>query len=108
MGRGAFIWLLVCLLNQYLSPFDLSFAAFDHFVEFGDDAITFLKSLRFALHICLFKKKIGIGRLIYLNLTMIKNITIVIIRNNEKYSKDTAIKYKRKNKGMQSIKNFKK
>jgi hypothetical protein len=34
---------------------------------------------------------------------MIKNITIVIIRNNEKYSKDTTIKYKRKNKGNYAV-----
>jgi len=58
----------------------LSFAAFGNFVEFGDDAVTFLKSLSFTRYI----------RLFFLNLTIIINILIAIIRGKTKNTERNA------------------
>ena len=60
-GVYTVIGLPACLLDNSFSPFDLSFAALGHFVEFGD-AVTLLKSLSFARHICLFFK-LGLGNM---------------------------------------------
>ena len=61
-GVYTVIGLSVCLLDNSFSPFHLSFAAFNHFVEFGDDGcryfalLALIKSLSFTRHICLVLK----------------------------------------------------